>query len=192
VTLTARFALLAILFPASVSTQTLSWNVDVAATGTFTPLGGSDSVGFGPAVSVAVTREETEGESSHGIGVVGTFMTTWAGSETNVPRRRENWLLAGVRGNAWDCIGLIAMQAVGGVKAVSFSDSSTGTSSSATYGVFGLGISFNMPPVGNRVLIRALDVNWFLTPGDPVSSHRFSIGFGIDILAGQLPFSKGK
>jgi hypothetical protein len=28
--------------------------------------------------------------------------------------------------------------------------------------------------------------------GDPLSSHRFSIGFGVDVLAGHSPYSAGR
>ena len=76
----------------------------------------------------------------------------------------------------------LAFQAVGGVKRVS----------SQTYGAFGIGMSFNMPPVGERVLIRAFDLNWFATPGDPLSSRRFSIGFGVDVLVGHSIYSEGR
>jgi hypothetical protein len=152
------------------------WNVDIGVAGTFTPVGGSDPVGIGPAISVAITKDTFRGEKdSNGGGFVATYMTTWAVNQTGAGRGREDWMLAGARGNVWEDVGLLAFQAVGGVKRVS----------SQTYGAFGLGLSFNMPPVGQRVLIRAFDLNWFLTPGDPVSSHRFSIGFGVDVLAGH-------
>jgi hypothetical protein len=85
---------------------------------------------------------------------------------------------------------LIALQIVGGVKRVSVNDPMSGATLSDTDGAFGLGISFNVPPVGERVLIRSFDLNWFATPGDPVSKHRFSIGFGVDVLLKSLPYNK--
>jgi len=182
-------ALIAMLLPLNASAQLPQlpaqpfWNVDIGATGTFTPVGGSDAVGIGPAISVAVTRDTFRGEKdSNGGGFVGTFMTTWSANQPASASGRESWMLGGVRGNVWEDVGLLAFQAVGGVKRVR----------SKTYGAVGLGISFNMPPVGERVLIRAFDLNWFLTPGDPISSHRFSIGFGVDVLVGHSIYSEGR
>ena len=175
---------------ADVSAQT-AWNIDLAGTGTITPLGGNDSVGFGPTISIAVTKDEFKGErNSTGLGIVGMFMPIWAGAQGSQPQHREDWFLAGPRVNAWDCIGLIALQMVGGVKRVSATDRMSGATSSDIHGAFGVGISFNVPPVGDRVLIRSFDLNWFLTPGDSTSSHRFSVGFGVDVLLGHLPFKK--
>ena len=91
---TAALIVLSMLFAATVSAQ-MAWNVDLAVTGTVTPLGGSDNLGFGPAVSVAVTKDDFKGErNSGGLGIVGMFMPIWAGSEGSQPSHREDWILA--------------------------------------------------------------------------------------------------
>jgi hypothetical protein len=73
--LSGWFALIAMLLSLDASAQPTPqpfWNVDIGVAGTFTPVGGSDPVGIGPAISVAITKDTFRGEKdSNGGGFVG-------------------------------------------------------------------------------------------------------------------------
>jgi len=206
----ARFALLATLIPLNAFSQTVAgstfvklplsteasqdgsttagtlpssprafWDVDAALTGTFTPIGGDTSVGRGASVSIAVVPATQRGEYAYGIGVVGLFTRAWSDLSTNVSRR-ERWLLGGIQLDALAELRL-SFQVLGGLKSVTFEGPlPPGTALSGTYAAVGVGTTWTVP-VTPKVGIRVFDLNWFLTPGDPLSTHRFSLAFGIDV-----------
>jgi len=74
----------------------------------------------------------------------------------------------------------IAFQVLGGVKSVAFDGPPAPDRQSGTYAAVGVGTTWTVP-VTPKVGIRVFDLNWFATPGDSLSTHRFSLAFGVDI-----------
>ena len=160
------------------SSPRVFWDVDASLTVTFMPIGGDTSVGRGASASIAIVSAKQRGEYAYGIGVVGLFTRVWSDQSTNISRR-ESWLLGGVQVDALAEL-RIAFQVLGGVKSVAFEGPSAPGGQSGAYAAVGVGTTWTVP-VSSKLGIRVFDLNWFATPGDPLSTHRFSLAFGIDI-----------
>ena len=172
-TLPVLLALLGML-PRSTAAQDAypakAWNMDIGATGVVSPGIGDAAAAIGAAGTLAIVHS-TVGSTSHDcIGIVAVFLGTWARSTTQVEAHSERWVGVGPRWDRGEDAGTVFLHALIGTK-FSSASSSTNPDGAAHLALgAGAGLAYGK--------VQILEVNWLVSPGDPLSRYRLALSSG--------------